>query len=228
MSLVTKSPNGKILFSMEFFDLSIVLPIVVAAVAGGLIGIEREYRDKSAGFRTMILIAVGSALFTSMSLLLGKGDESTRIAAAIVTGVGFMGAGVILKDGANIKGLTTAATIWLVASLGMAAAAEEYWFVIVVTTLSLIVLWLFPPFERWLDKLHEFIEITVTVKNTDAAEDDVLDIFDELGIKVVEVRRKRLDKAERTMIVKAKLTPGKRKALSEILVNEKGVLAFEA
>lgn len=213
---------------MESIDLSFVIPILVAAVAGGLIGIEREYRDKSAGFRTMILIAVGSALFTTISLILGKGDETTRIAAAIVTGVGFMGAGVILKDGATIKGLTTAAAIWLVASLGMASAAEEYWLVGTVTTLSLVVLWLLPPFERWLDRLHEFTKVTITTKNTDAAEDDVLDIFDELGIKVVEIHRKRLDKTERTITVTVKLTAAKQKALSEILVNEKGVLAFEA
>ena len=105
------------------------VPILVAAFVGGLVGIEREYRDKSAGFRTMILIATGSALFTIMSGVLGSGDESTRIAAAIVTGVGFLGAGVVLKDDANIRGITTAAAIWLVASLGMAAGAGEYWLV---------------------------------------------------------------------------------------------------
>lgn len=209
-------------------DLSVVIPILVAALAGGLIGIEREYRDKSAGFRTMILVSVGAALFTLLSLSLGKGEDITRIAAAVVTGIGFMGAGVVLKDGATVRGLTTAAAIWLVASLGMAAAAEEYWLVSTVTVLSLIVLWLLPPFERWLDRLHEFCTISVTIKNTDAAEDDILDIFDELGITVVEIHRNRKDKAERTMMVKAKLTPAKRKALSEILVNEKGVLAFDA
>lgn len=209
-------------------DVTFVIPILVAVLAGGLIGIEREYRDKSAGFRTMILIAVGSALFTTLSLALGNGDETTRIAAAIVTGVGFMGAGVVLKDGATIKGLTTAATIWLVASLGMASAAEEYELVGLVTVISLIVLWLLPPVERLLNTLHESIDITITIKNTDAAEDDVLDIFDELNIKIADIHRRRVDKVERTIIIKAKLNSEKRKALSEILVNEKGVLAFDA
>lgn len=204
------------------------IPIFVAALAGGLIGMEREYRDKSAGFRTMILIALGSALFTSLSMAMGgREGESTRIAAAVVTGVGFLGAGVVLKDGATIKGLTTAAAIWLVASLGMAAAAQKYELVTVVTSLSLVVLWLMPPVERLLDKMHEFIEIRITIKNSDAAEDDVLDIFDECKVKVVDIKRSRTDKAERTITVKAKLTPKKRKALSEILVNEKGVLAFD-
>lgn len=205
------------------------IPLLVAALAGGLIGMEREYRDKSAGFRTMVLIAVGACLYTLMSLKLGgKEAESTRIAAAIVTGVGFLGAGVILKDGATVRGLTTAAAIWLVASLGMAAGAKSYELVAGVTTLSLVVLWLMPPLERLLDKMHEFIDIRVTIKNSDDEEDNVLDIFDECGIRVVDIKRSRNDKAERTVTIKAKLTPAKRKALSEILVNEKGVIGFDA
>jgi putative Mg2+ transporter-C (MgtC) family protein len=210
------------------FEFATFIPVLVAAVAGGLIGIEREFRDKSAGFRTMVLIALGSALFTTLSLSIGKGGEISRIAAAVVAGVGFLGAGVILKDGATIKGLTTSATIWLVASLGMASAMQQYELVVVVTGLSLIVLWLMPPFERLLDKLHEFIDIRITIKNTDEAEDDILDIFDELKIRIVDIKRSRTDKAERTIIIKAKLTLAKRTALSEILVNEKGVLAFDA
>lgn len=212
---------------LEYLVLYFV-PILVAALVGGLIGIEREYRDKSAGFRTMILIATGSALFTIMSDILGKGDESTRIAAAIVTGVGFLGAGVVLKDGATIKGITTAAAIWLVASLGMAAGAEEYWLVGSVTLLILLVLWLLPPIERWIDKLHEFIEVDITIKNSDDAEDDILDIFDECKIKIVHIHRSREDKSERILHIKAKATSANRKALSEILVNEKGVLKFTA
>lgn len=205
------------------------LPVLVAAIVGGLIGIEREYRDKSAGFRTMILIAVGSALFTLMAQQLGGPEkETTRIMAAIVTGVGFLGAGVILKNGVTIGGLTTAASIWLVASLGMTAGAGEFLLVSAVTLFALIVLWLLPPFERWLDGLHEFLEIDITIKNTDAAEDNILDIFDECGIKIVHVHRSRTSTTERTIHIKAKMTPAKRQALSEILVAEKGVIGFTA
>ena len=213
---------------LEYLVLYFV-PVLVAALAGGLIGIEREYRDKSAGFRTMILIAIGSALFTILSQLLGGGDdESTRIAASIVTGVGFLGAGVVLKDGANIRGITTAASIWLVASLGMAAGTGEFMLVGFVTGLVLIVLWALPPVERFLDRLHEFIEINITIKNSDDAEDDVLDIFDECDIKVVEIQRSRVEKGERVLHMKVKTTPAKRKSLSEILVNEKGIITFTA
>lgn len=204
-----------------------LVPIAVAALAGGMIGIEREYRDKSAGFRTMILIAIGTALFTILSVKLGAGEkESTRIAASIVTGIGFLGAGVIMKDGTIIRGITTAASIWLVAALGMAAGVGQYEMVGVVTTVALIILWLFPPFERWIDRLHEFITIYITVKNTDAAEDNILDIFDECGIKVVDIRRSVLEKGERILEIKANLNSKKHKALSEILVAEKGIIRF--
>jgi putative Mg2+ transporter-C (MgtC) family protein len=205
------------------------VPVLIAALAGGLIGIEREYRDKSAGFRTMILIAIGSALFTILSVKMGGAEkETTRIAAAVVTGIGFLGAGVVLKDGATIRGITTAATIWLVAALGMGSGIREYELVGAVTLLVLVVLWALPPVERWIDKLHEFIEISLTIKNSDDAEDDILDVFDECKIKVVHIHRSREVKGERVLHIKAKTNAAKRKALSEILVNEKGVINFTA
>jgi len=205
------------------------LPVLVAALVGGLIGIEREYHDKSAGFRTMILIAIGSCLFTLMSYAIGGPDKETaRIATAIVTGVGFLGAGVIMKDGATVGGLTTAASIWLVASLGVASGAGEYTLVGIVSFFALLVLWALPPFERWLDRLHEFMEVSITIKNSDKAEDNILDIFDECGLKVVHLRRSRENEKERVLHVKIKATPAKRQALSEILVVEKGVISFEA
>lgn len=210
-------------------EVKLVISILASALAGGLIGMEREYRDKSAGFRTMILIAVGSCLFTIMSSIIGASDSSTtRIAAAVVSGVGFLGAGVVLKEGATVQGLTTAASIWLVASLGIAAGAGEYLLLTVVTSLSLLVLWFFTPIERWLDRLYEFVEIKVVIKNSDEVEDDILDIFDECKIKIVNIRRSREDKSERTLYIKAKMTPNKRQALSEVLVSEKSVRAFDA
>lgn len=205
------------------------VPILVAALAGAVIGVEREYRDKSAGFRTMILIAISSALFTILSVDIGYADdETTRIAAAIVTGIGFLGAGVVLKDGITIRGITTAASIWLVAALGMAAGVGKYELVGAVTLLASIVLWILPPFERWIDKLHEFFDLNITIKNSDDEEDNILDIFDEVEVQVVELTRSRSEKGERTLHVKLKANPKKRKALSEILVNEKKIISFTA
>jgi putative Mg2+ transporter-C (MgtC) family protein len=105
--------------------------VVVAAALGGAIGLERELDEKAAGLRTHILVSVGSALFTLVGaygftgFTNGSVDPS-RIAAQIVTGVGFLGAGVIFRQGFTIRGLTTAASLWLVAAIGMAAGAG-YW-----------------------------------------------------------------------------------------------------
>ena len=105
-----------------------LLRLLAAIVAGAVVGFEREMHDKPAGFRTNILICFGAALFTVMSMHFGEatGADGSRIAAQIVTGVGFLGAGTIIHFQANVLGLTTAATIWAVASVGMAFGAGEY------------------------------------------------------------------------------------------------------
>lgn len=208
--------------------LQLVLPLLVAALAGGLIGLEREVRSKSAGFRTMILIAVGSCLFTLLSDILGGPDkESSRIAASIVTGVGFLGAGVIIRDGLKIRGLTTAASVWLAASLGMGAGVGQYELVAAASAVAMMVLLLLPPIERLLERFTEYATIHITIKNSDAAEDNILDILDECGAKIIKLRRSILIKGERVLHINVRLNPKKHSALSEILVNEKGILKIE-
>jgi putative Mg2+ transporter-C (MgtC) family protein len=204
-----------------------VIPVLSAALVGGLVGLEREYRDKTAGFRTMILIAVGSCLFTIFSDVMGDPDgESTRVAASIVTGVGFLGAGVIVKHGPTIRGLTTAASIWLVASLGMGAGLGMYALIFAVAIFVLLVLVLLPPIERWLDRKHDFAEFHITIKNSDKDEDKILDIFDDLGVDIVELRYTRMVKEERTLHIKANMTVQKREELSAELVAEKAVISL--
>jgi putative Mg2+ transporter-C (MgtC) family protein len=119
-----------------------ILAVVLAAVLGGIIGIEREFRRKAAGLRTNVLICVGAAVFTIISRKMGgTGEQSiTRIAAQVVTGVGFLGAGAIVRDRAGVLGLTTAATIWLVASIGMACGAGFFRLGAVTTILAILVL----------------------------------------------------------------------------------------
>jgi putative Mg2+ transporter-C (MgtC) family protein len=102
-----------------YLSMEDVVKIILAVAAGGLIGLEREFRDKAAGFRTLIFICMGAALFTIFSARLAGTNDPTRIAANIVSGVGFLGAGVILREGGRVIGLTTAATIWLTAALGI-------------------------------------------------------------------------------------------------------------
>ena len=103
-----------------------IIRIGAAMLAGALIGLERELRDKAAGFRTMIFICVGSALFTILSENLAPDGDTSRIAATIVSGVGFLGAGAILRDGLRVAGLNTAATIWLTAAIGMTFGSGEF------------------------------------------------------------------------------------------------------
>jgi putative Mg2+ transporter-C (MgtC) family protein len=128
-----------------------LLRIVVAAALGGAVGIERELRDREAGFRTHMLVSIGSALFTIVSayafrdfLVSGAAvvrADPTRIAAQIVTGIGFLGAGAILRHGLAVRGLTTAATLWVVAAIGMAVGAGYYGGAVITTAVVLISLW---------------------------------------------------------------------------------------
>ena len=110
-------------------DLARLLPVFlvrcgVAAICGGLIGIERELKDKPAGFRTNILICLGASIYMAVGLLVpAEQIDPTRIAAQVVTGIGFLGAGCIIQSGREIRGLTTAATIWVVAAIGIVSGA---------------------------------------------------------------------------------------------------------
>ena len=139
----------------------IVLRVILAGVFGGAIGAEREIREREAGLRTHMLVAAGSGLFTVLSAygFAGvAGDipgtapiDPTRIAAQIVSGIGFLGAGAILKDGVVIRGLTTAASLWATSAVGMAAGAGEYVIGIVATATILVSLW---PINAIAERLH--------------------------------------------------------------------------
>ena len=124
--------------------------LAVAAGLGGAIGFERELREREAGLRTHILVCVGSALFTIVSAygfrdFLESGDQviradPTRIAAQIVTGIGFLGAGAIIRQGLSVRGLTTAATLWVAAAIGIAAGAGYYSGAVVATVITIVAL----------------------------------------------------------------------------------------
>jgi putative Mg2+ transporter-C (MgtC) family protein len=123
----------------------------LAAALGGAIGFERELRDREAGLRTHLLVCLGSALFTIVSAygfreFLTSGDQviradPTRIAAQIVTGIGFLGAGAIIRQGLTVRGLTTAATLWVSAAIGIAAGAGYYSGAVLATIVTLVALW---------------------------------------------------------------------------------------
>jgi putative Mg2+ transporter-C (MgtC) family protein len=124
---------------------------------GALIGFEREWGQKAAGLRTNILIAMGAALFTVMSIELVSGPvaDPTRIAAQIVTGVGFLGAGAIMRQDGQVRGLTTAATIWMNAAVGVAAGGGEFRLAAVATAVTFIVLRALVPIEKAMERREE-------------------------------------------------------------------------
>jgi putative Mg2+ transporter-C (MgtC) family protein len=138
----------------------LALRLVVAGVLGGAIGVERELREREAGLRTHLLVCVGAALFTLVSayafadfrygLESGITFDPTRVAAQIVTGIGFLGAGAIIRQGLTVRGLTTAAGLWVVAAIGMAAGAGYYVAAFITTALVLVGLGPLRWLEHWL------------------------------------------------------------------------------
>jgi putative Mg2+ transporter-C (MgtC) family protein len=165
----------------------------LAVALGGIIGVERELREREAGLRTHMLVALGSALFTIVSAygfheLLSAGGplvtlDPTRIAAQIVTGIGFLGAGAIIRQGFSVRGLTTAATLWMTAAIGMAAGAGFYSAAVLTTAIALFSLW---PLRIWahraLDRFHERrITLTLT-EDSDIA--PVIEKMEQLGVEI--------------------------------------------
>ena len=131
----------------QFLTIAEVNKFLLAILLCGLIGAEREYRSKSAGLKTMIMIGLGSALFTVLSIKIGDVSHD-RIASNIVTGIGFLGAGVIFKEENRVKGLTTACVIWIVAAIGMAVGSGYFIQAIGVTAVVMISLLVFPFIEN--------------------------------------------------------------------------------
>ncbi|HEY2349844.1 MAG TPA: MgtC/SapB family protein [Puia sp.] len=133
----------------------ILVKLLLSIFIGGLIGAEREYRSKSAGFRTLTLICLGSTLFTIFSQYIGAGSNPDRIASNIATGIGFVGAGVIFKGDLGVNGITTAAMIWVTAALGMGIGAGYEWVSAVGCILILLMLYVFGLAENWIDHINQ-------------------------------------------------------------------------
>ena len=127
--------------------------LLLAAGLGAALGVEREYRQKPAGLRTNILIAVGSALFTILSLEMTRGvGDTSRVAGQIVTGIGFLGGGAIMRNRDTVHGMTTAATIWVNAAIGIGAGMGQYSLATFTAALTLVVLVVLPPIEIYFER----------------------------------------------------------------------------
>jgi putative Mg2+ transporter-C (MgtC) family protein len=133
----------------------IIWKLIFAIIIGGLIGAEREYRSKSAGFRTLTMICIGATLFTVFSQLIGIRTSPDRIASNVVVGIGFVGAGVIFKGDNRVNGITTAAMIWVAAALGMGIGAGYALVSAIACVLILAILFIFTKIERWIDLVSQ-------------------------------------------------------------------------
>jgi putative Mg2+ transporter-C (MgtC) family protein len=148
---------------MEF---EVAIKIFLSFLVGALIGFEREYHGKAAGLRTMIMICLGSTIFTQISLSIGDSSPD-RIASNIITGIGFLGAGVIFKDGLTISGITTATTIWISAALGMAIGSGEYFIALLGSVIVLVILSALQPITQKIEQFHQARSYKITFIGSD-------------------------------------------------------------
>jgi putative Mg2+ transporter-C (MgtC) family protein len=182
-------------------ELDILLKILLSAALGGIIGMEREIHHKEAGLRTNILIAIGSTLLTILSVKLAAGSataDPTRITAQIVTGVGFLGAGAIIQARFAIHGLTTAATIWTVAAIGVAVGSGYYFISLVITLFILIVLISFKAVVRVLEKQNKMFAYVIQTEDRASILMEIKNVMTETGITATHTR---LSKTKREYLI---------------------------
>ena len=181
---------------VEVFRLDVFVHLLLAVLLGGAIGLERELRGKAAGLRTNILICAGSTLFTSLSIAIptagGVGDPG-RIAAQIVTGVGFIGAGTILHSRGHISGLTSAATIWLGAAIGVALGSGAMIEAILATLLVLVVLRVLARVENYIGRYGGVSRVTVEVESDPERVTSIERIVRDAGLDIQELRAEQRD-----------------------------------
>ncbi|KAF1025753.1 MAG: Protein SapB [Acinetobacter bereziniae] len=161
-----------------------IFHLLMALAIGAIIGAEREYRSKSAGLRTMIMVSLASCLFTILSIKIGV-ENPDRLAANILTGLGFLGAGVIFKDDNRISGITTATTIWMVAALGMAAGAGYEYLACIGTILVLIVLIFLVYFQDKIEAIHQSRNYRILCDYQQETLDKYEELFKQYNMKVL-------------------------------------------
>lgn len=190
--------------------------LFVAAVYGGLVGIERRIRGQYAGFRTQLIVCVGSCLFTIISIkvfeVYGKPADPGRIAAQIITGIGFLGAGAILKHGNYIRGLTTAASLWIVSAIGMAVGFGEYGlggFATLLVIANLIIL------KHMENILPKEMYASLTVRTAGSEEPDIKELIGEFKIKLLETKHK-YDAKDNHCEVQLSVKYGKQEQLKQL------------
>jgi putative Mg2+ transporter-C (MgtC) family protein len=204
-----------------------VARLTLAAFLGGLIGLERELKHRPAGLRTNMFICFGAAMFTVISLELGGANDATRIASQIIPGIGFIGAGSILRDKGGVTGLTTAATVFVVASIGMAVGGGLYLPAVFATVLILLALLILGGIERKFSLKPVMMDyIVVTHKAADVAVSEINKVLEDQNKQLSGMRIARLGERERiTFSVAA--TRNEHRELMECLRQSEDLQSFK-
>ncbi len=202
-----------------------LLKIIFAFVAGTLLGFEREYKDKPAGLRTIILITVGASLFSMINLTLDSSSHD-RIASTVVTGIGFVGAGVIFKQGVNVHGLTTASTIWVAAAIGMAIGFGQYWHAGTTLILTLIALTILGKVEKNLSTKLQLRDLKFSFDKDTYSLDELEQEFKTRSISFIRYRLYK-ESNELTAEYKLSLSRDKYKEFFDFLMNNSRLKHFE-
>lgn len=201
-----------------------IISMLMSILCGGIIGFEREYKSKSAGFRTIVLISLGSTIFTIVS---GHGAGSDdRISANIITGIGFIGAGVIFKDQISIRGLTTAAVIWTSAAIGMTTGIGYHALAFVFTIITLVILLMVSRIEKIISKLQKQKIISVTFRNPDF--NQIISLENRLNSQDLIIERLEVSKYNDTLTVTWQVSAKKRFLieLDSTLANIPEIISF--
>jgi putative Mg2+ transporter-C (MgtC) family protein len=208
-------------FSIELKD---IISMVMSVICGGIIGFEREYKNKSTGFRTIVLITLGSTIFTIVSRH-GTGADD-RIAANIITGIGFIGAGVIFKDKMSVMGLTTAAVIWTAAAIGMTTGIGYHSLAFVFTIITLVILVLVDKVEFLIGNMKKSKVLNISFNSADMAQ---LNALEEV-VKKHKLKSKRLElfKTQDVLSVALQITGVKKDVdlLNEDMINMPAIKDF--
>ncbi|GIO42830.1 transporter [Paenibacillus apis] len=230
---------GSGVWHITYLDMTI--RILIALLLGGIIGFEREVNNHAAGFRTHILVCVGSATIMLLSIY-GFGEfagesnvrmDPARLAAQVITGIGFLGAGAIIRTGSFVSGLTTAASIWVVAGIGLCVGAGFYYVAVLVTLLVLVSLFVFQKWEKYILRKYRRHEMNIKMYDHQGTLGQIVEELDEQGIQIHELLVQSNNKTEeksKTIIVRLSVKlPRENKIVSAInrIYNFEDVLSIE-
>ena len=204
----------------------LIIRFALAILWGGIVGAERQYRSKSAGFRTMIMISLGACFFTIISKIIGGELNGDRIASNIVSGIGFIGAGVIFRGDNRVNGITTAATIWVVAAVGMGIGAGYYFAASCSSILMILILAILPYIERFIDELNQSKEYSIVTLYNKESIHQIESLFKENDVKYRLIRINKIgDKVDFQWEIQAHKKRHERS--SQLLMNDGKILELK-